>query len=529
MELVENARASMSDFEKSREISRFIRANWYIFEIVQHSLPLKFYKQPTNESSEAEFMTRLEKYFAWIPLASQQELKKLISEKIQEMTKGRKDSTSLFDCLESSWSEHMQELEHMPNSLEKAEGFLMALIDFHELVSDQELDAMCLLNEQVDEKIISGMVRDWKRKYRKFISEAGKLLSDPSLASDIFWKCSKYPELDMVSRYRFMDIFNIHEFDSSMRDIESIIAGGFLGDFHSGPLDLAFAAFFAGRSEKLCEKIMPHLHFSLFQLASMQLPGGYWENFLQHPGYDKDDLDAAREPLVRRVYTTALASATLLRHGTHHDLTEMVESGRNGVRWLVNNQGADGSWNDWVRYSKEDEETRQFFVTLLAAEAIRRSGLERYKHSLEAAEEWLLKNQDADGQWQDENLPFPFMTVLVLEYFQWVEEKPAEAKEASEKKTRPIKRTKYKSEEKKTRALLLLKKYPNWTDTRIAEVVGVNRTTVYNWPEFKLFRASLKAGIVEKYQSALDLRNKEKAKKSHDREYLPPEIADKEF
>jgi hypothetical protein len=58
----------------------------------------------------------------------------------------------------------------------------------------------------------------------------------------------------------------------------------------------------------------------------------------------------------------------------------------------------------------------------MAAEAIRRSDLDGCEHSLKAAEDWLLAKQDIDGMWQDETLPFPFMTVLVLEYFKWVAE-----------------------------------------------------------------------------------------------------------
>jgi len=46
-------------------------------------------------------------------------------------------------------------------------------------------------------------------------------------------------------------------------------------------------------------------------------------------------------------------------------------------------------------------------------------------------------------------------------------------------------------------ALAMLVDHPDWTDTRIALAVGVNRTTLYDWPNFKKAKEALKQGKKE--------------------------------
>nr|MBC8273541.1 helix-turn-helix domain-containing protein [Chloroflexota bacterium] len=43
-------------------------------------------------------------------------------------------------------------------------------------------------------------------------------------------------------------------------------------------------------------------------------------------------------------------------------------------------------------------------------------------------------------------------------------------------------------------ALAMLVEHPGWSDTRIAKAVGVNRTTLYDWPNFKKAKEALKQG-----------------------------------
>jgi len=43
-------------------------------------------------------------------------------------------------------------------------------------------------------------------------------------------------------------------------------------------------------------------------------------------------------------------------------------------------------------------------------------------------------------------------------------------------------------------ALAMLVEHPDWPDKKIAEAVGVNRTTLYNWPNFKKAKEALKQG-----------------------------------
>jgi hypothetical protein len=57
------------------------------------------------------------------------------------------------------------------------------------------------------------------------------------------------------------------------------------------------------------------------------------------------------------------------------------------------------------------------------------------------------------------------------------------------------------------RALALLTMHPEWSDTRIAKEAGVSRTTLYDWPKFKLASALLKAGRNDRPRVQKDGKN----------------------
>lgn len=44
----------------------------------------------------------------------------------------------------------------------------------------------------------------------------------------------------------------------------------------------------------------------------------------------------------------------------------------------------------------------------------------------------------------------------------------------------------------RSKALIMLKQHSDWTDTRIAKEAGVNRQSMYRWPEYKLLRQLLR-------------------------------------
>ncbi len=44
------------------------------------------------------------------------------------------------------------------------------------------------------------------------------------------------------------------------------------------------------------------------------------------------------------------------------------------------------------------------------------------------------------------------------------------------------------------KALAMLVEHPDWPDTKIAKTIGVNRTTLYDWPKFKKAKEALKQG-----------------------------------
>lgn len=58
---------------------------------------------------------------------------------------------------------------------------------------------------------------------------------------------------------------------------------------------------------------------------------------------------------------------------------------------------------------------------------------------------------------------------------------------------------------KEALALATLKDHPDWSDTKIAKTIGVSRTTLYDWPDFKKAKEILKQG-----KTALPRGNKNK-------------------
>ena len=47
---------------------------------------------------------------------------------------------------------------------------------------------------------------------------------------------------------------------------------------------------------------------------------------------------------------------------------------------------------------------------------------------------------------------------------------------------------------KESQAIALLKDHPDWTVTKIAETIGVSRTTPYSWEDFKKAKEAMEQG-----------------------------------
>ena len=115
-------------------------------------------------------------------------------------------------------------------------------------------------------------------------------------------------------------------------------------------------------------------------------------------------------------YVTVLCAVALLTLGVAEPLR------RRGVRaapWLLEQQHPDGRWHLAELEGRRLVWRPDLPTSLLALEALGRSGLPDLEHSLLLGQAWLLRQQTDVGLWADPAFPDPFTTVLVLAYFGW--------------------------------------------------------------------------------------------------------------
>lgn len=436
----------MSDFEKSRQVWRQELAVWSIIGICHNILPIAFDERWRNAYTGVrdldEFMINFERQLQHLDSPCRSRVQRLLANRLKALSSGRKPTSTLEQRLHELSESHKSSLAAIPSSLDKAKGSLMALIDLGDFESDQEYDAMCLLREHVAPEDIARIVARWKEELRRSLEEQAKPItalkpgndlegdsapmekqeSIPSFLpkSYIFWISRDLMEtLDAMSRYRFIEVFNIGEFPETVAEIEDMFAlavmesdpawiASFCGD--SKWQSVAHDLWLASRSAMLCGRIRCFIEISLTHIANQQhIIEGWW------PSYVTESVDKYRMQYLPSNYTTALSCVDLLRLSRRN---WQLKRAMRGVQWLAKQQQPSGSWTRDIARNQNPIQEPDLFTTLLAAEAIRASGLHDYAHTLSMADSWIMSQQDPDGTWRDEIFPFPLMTVLVVEYFE---------------------------------------------------------------------------------------------------------------
>jgi hypothetical protein len=312
----------------------------------------------------------------------------------------------------------------IPNTLNKAYDALRALIEVEEAFKgDQVYDAMVLLSEEVSAELIASEVQNWKEEAKRHRDEHRH---DPFYQSDIFWVSRDFMEtIDGVSRYRFREHFGFSEFQSTFEEVESMLATSllegssgmeavsipFFGDQRL--TSVAYNLWLVSRSRNLPNRISDFVNVALRRIAGWQSPDGWWTDFHLTETVGKDvrtGLETFRH--LPSTYISALCTLNLLKLSTSEPLRE---NGIRGAQWLLERQNPDGSWSQERVSEKRITSTPDVFLSLLSLEALIRSGIGNIKHSIELGIDWLVKQQNKLGMWNDDGFPFPFMTVLALE------------------------------------------------------------------------------------------------------------------
>ncbi|MFZ5817127.1 MAG: prenyltransferase/squalene oxidase repeat-containing protein [Bacillota bacterium] len=313
-----------------------------------------------------------------------------------------------------------QELEAglaaLPAGPAKAREALQAYVEWDVRQSDQVYDAMVLLEGSLPPMTVEKEVADWKQQLR---AHEADLRRDTHGSAAIFWRSRDNNEIiDAISRYRFMEHFQIGEFPTVMREIEYTVGSALLnglsgfealsvainGDRHLLPSTTAL--FLASRSAGLCARIRHFIEIALVRLAHQQFLNGDYTDYVH------TIKEGGRTVGASSTYLTAMAAVCLLRLARQQ---WQRECGVKAVKWLVRQQRGEGYW---VAIEDGQERPPDLMTTVLALEAIKLSGDKGLSHSQTLGERWLTSAQRPTGEWggTDNWPPYPFETVLVLEY-----------------------------------------------------------------------------------------------------------------
>lgn len=357
---------------------------------------------------------------------NQARLKKLLTTHINALVSGRKPTKSLENLIRSHCEQIREEISSIPNTLDKARASLSALIEVGGFTdTDQVYDAMVLLSEEISHDMVEEVINNWKREDAKAYKE-----NEETPLTHRFWVSRDFMEdIDGVSRYRFREHFNIGEFEPAFREVEVMLktciteACTMIEDLDpsfwgGGELTrMAYELWLVSRSRGLTNKLRDRVDILLRAIARWQHVEGWWSGF---------NLDGGeKRRFIPDTYTTALFSLDILRLS---DSESRRQQGILGAKWLLEKQKPDGSWSREHVSKGEIILEPDIFTSLLALESLVRSGIGNIDYSIKRGIEWIMGQQNELGMWEDKGFPFPFLTVLVLEFLKSKDYLPAKLK-----------------------------------------------------------------------------------------------------
>jgi hypothetical protein len=327
-------------FEASRKILRKIRAVKAI---------LYYYDILYYEKEKLDFLIeRIYFYFPALDASIAESIKELLNQDLKEIRDSEKPMSGLKKFFNEMIKSYELSLAKIEGSIGKTEGMLLALIDIGDPFYASDYESYCLFSSDVSSEQISEIVKRWKEDYR----------SRSDKKSHIFWGSMDFnEEVDAISYYRFMEIFNIMDFSETMIQIENI----FKESIRENIWDLKgtiWILFLACRSPLLCSKLGTYLEDALkLVIESQNKDDGWWPNISKFP----------RGP---DVYCTAMSCSILLTLSQQKDNIDQVNK---AINWLVKEQIHDGSWSsNWGEKLNED---MALITTLLAVDIIKSSDI----------------------------------------------------------------------------------------------------------------------------------------------------------
>ncbi len=416
---VNSAKAIFVEYFRSREL-----LNYVLNLLPLLSLAIGGKKVPTGIEPEPLVESINEK--AESLGFDQSRFERLVKTHVNALIAGRKPTKSLENLIRSHCENIENEIRRMPNTIDKARDGLIALIEAESFGdTDPVYDAMVLLSDKISSKLIEKIVRHWREEAR---AHEEQLKGARFITSHIFWVSRDFMEtIDGVSRYRFREHFNIGGFEPAFREVEAMLATSLLEGCTGtrtiftalwGDTELPSVVhdlWLVSRSRELTNRIRSFVDSTLLRISGWQEPvEGWWTDFqLTEPVSE----DSERRRLSHDTYVTALCSLVLLKLSVSESKRGL---GILGAKWLLERQNPDGSWSHERISGNGIVSEPDIFTSLLTLEALIRSGIDNIEHSIKQGVQWIMQQQNELGMWDDQALPYPLMTVLVLEFMEFI-------------------------------------------------------------------------------------------------------------
>lgn len=299
-----------------------------------------------------------------------------------------------------------------------ARSSLMELVASEGSESDGIYDALVFLGPDAPPDVVQGIVRRWKRESKWHAENAKRF----GMRDSIFWVSADFrEEHDAIERYRFRECFRIGEFGVAFDAVRDMLATALLdgpsaAEASNAPLSgnpylpiIAQNLWLVSRSHELPKLLRSSVNVALTAVADWQSLDGCWRR------YDSD-----HDWYLPSCWLTALCSLSMLKLTASGKLREQ---GVRGAHWLLDHQNPDGSW-DWdIKMQQPDERPGScasepnLETTLLATEALARSGIDRIEYAIDMAFAWICEQQKGSGMWGSRGLSTQFTTVLACELY----------------------------------------------------------------------------------------------------------------
>lgn len=299
-------------------------------------------------------------------------------------------SDKLWTTLNKEIKKAIDQIKKSPSNPEKTFEYFKSFgpkSDYH--------DGLLLLNSFIDQKYVAETHKHWRQELKYHRNEGHNIRWNDY----IFWTSRDFQDLeDSISYYKFYELFPSKMFKATFDQVENNVARRLLEEFDgknkpesgytskNGLIGLLWNFWVISRSQLLCQRLHDIVQLSIRSILNDQHKDGYWF-------YHDSKLNE-----VPSVSMTAFASNIILKLGAS---PEMRKAGIRAAKWLKKKQSKNGAWKRTNFGSKKLTHEDSTIVTIVAAEALERSGIRSNSKSIRLARKFINSTQEPMGTWHE--------------------------------------------------------------------------------------------------------------------------------